>query len=155
MPHKTLAHGTRVIEKTYAASPAAVFAAWADPVARAEWGSPSSDIVLKMEAADFSEGGRDLTHCMGGDEVFATVVTQYHNIVANSRIVLTETISSEGMAQGASLVSAEFLPDGRGTRLVLTLQTAAFDSSDLLEGVLQGWESALESLGETAARFAA
>jgi hypothetical protein len=46
-----------------------------------------------------------------------------------------------------SLVSAEFIAEGTGTRLVLTLQTIAVDGSELLAEVEIGWISALDRLG--------
>ena len=69
-------------------------------------------------------------------------------IVMDRRIIYTEVISEPGKVQGMSLVSAEFIPAGSGTRLVLTLQTVAVDGSDLLDGVETGWSSALDRLGQ-------
>jgi len=45
--------------------------------------------------------------------------------------------------EGACLVTAEFLPEGDGTRLVVTLQTVALDGSTLREEAQEGWASAL------------
>ncbi|MEH6410024.1 MAG: SRPBCC domain-containing protein [Hyphomonas sp.] len=147
MSHDTIRHGTVTIEKTYAASPARVFGAWADPEMRRIWGSPSDEIDLRIDAADFSVGGEDVSTCMMGDQAVAIVRGRYHDIAADRRIIYTEIISTMDALEGACLVSAEFQPDGQGTRLVLTLQTAAVDGSDLLEGVQEGWESALLRLG--------
>ena len=147
MSHDTIRHGTVTIEKTYAARPARVFGAWADPEMRRIWGSPSDEIDLRIDAADFSVGGEDVSTCMMGEQALAVVRGRYHDIAADRRIIYTEIISSMDALEGTCLVSAEFLPDGQGTRLVLTLQTAAVDGSDLLEGVQEGWESALLRLG--------
>jgi len=37
MSPRSVSHGTFAIERAYAASPARVFAAWADPAAKAVW----------------------------------------------------------------------------------------------------------------------
>jgi uncharacterized protein YndB with AHSA1/START domain len=147
MTHASMMHATRVMERTYAASPARVFRAWADPDVRRLWGAPSDEVEIRNDAADFRTGGEDVQSCMVGGEVVATVVGRYHDIVADQRIIYTEVISEPGTLQGMSLVSAEFLPAGNGTRLVLTLQTVAVDGSDFLDGVAAGWTSALERLG--------
>lgn len=147
MSHDTIRHGTVTIEKTYTASLARVFGAWADPELRRIWGSPSDEIDLRIDAADFSVGGEDVSTCMMGDQALAVVRGRYHDIVTDRRIIYTEIISSMDALEGACLVSAEFQPDGKGTRLMLTLQTAAVDGADLLEGVQEGWESALLRLG--------
>jgi len=147
MSHDTIRHDTDTMERTYAASPAHVFDAWADPEKRRIWGSPSDEIDLRIEAADFSVNGEDITSCMMGDEAIAIVRAHYLDIVPERRIIYNESISSLEALEGVSLVAAEFLPEGRGTRLVLTLQTLAVDGSDLLEGVQEGWTSALLRLG--------
>lgn len=147
MTHETMRHRTETMERTYAASPARVFRAWEDPEIRRVWGSPSQDVQIRNEAADFRVGGEDVQLCMVGDDAVARVVGRYLNIVANARIVYSEAISEGDTLLGVSLVSVEFIAAGRGTRLVLTLQTAAVDGSDLLDGVVQGWTSALDRLG--------
>ena len=147
MTHQTLAHRTETLEQTYAASPARVFRAWEDPEVRRIWGSPSDEVEIFNEAADFRIGGEDVQLCIVGGETVARVVGRYLDIVPERRIVYSESISEGDVLLGVSLVSAEFIAAGGGTRLVLTLQTAALDGSDLLEGVLAGWSSALERLG--------
>lgn len=148
MTHASMVHATRVMERTYAASPARVFRAWAEPEVRRLWGTPSDEVEIRNDAADFRTGGEDIQSCMVGGEVVATVVGRYHDIVMDRRIIYTEVITEPGKLQGMSLVSAEFIPAGSGTRLVLTLQTVAVDGSDLLDGVETGWSSALDRLGQ-------
>ncbi len=147
MSHETMVHRTSTMERTYAASPARVFRAWADPDIRRLWGSPSDEVEIRNEAADFRVGGEDVQLCMVGGEVAARVAGRYLDIVADARIVYSEAISEGDTLLGVSLVSAEFVATGGGTRLVLTLQTVAVDGSDLLDGVVAGWTSALDRLG--------
>lgn len=147
MTHQTMVHRTASMERTYAASPALVFRAWADPDVRRLWGSPSEEIEIRNDAADFRTGGEDRQTCLAGGEPVAVVKGHYHDIVTDRRIIYTEVISGPGGLLGMSLVSAEFVEAGVGTRLVLTLQTVAVDGSDLLEGVAAGWTSALDRLG--------
>ena len=148
MTHHTAQHGTATLEKGRSASPARVFAAWADPDQRKVWGSPSDEIDMRIDAADFTVGGEDVTTCLAGGEAVAVVRGRYHDIVPDKRIVYTEIISSMDALEGACLVTAEFLAEGAGTRLVVTLQTVALDGSTLLEEAQEGWGSALIRLEE-------
>ena len=148
MSHETMVHRTVTMERVYSASPARVFDAWADADKRRLWGSPSDEVEIRNDAADFRIGGEDVQACLVGGEVVATVTGRYHDIVPDVRIIYTEVISEPSGPMGMSLVSAEFMASGAGTRLVLTLQTVAVDGSDLLEGVEAGWVSALDRLGD-------
>lgn len=148
MTHHTARHGTATLEKGLSATPARVFAAWADPEQRKIWGAPSDEIDMRIDAADFSVGGEDVTTCLAGGEAVAIVRGRYHDIVPDQRIVYTEIIASMDTLEGACLVTAEFLPEGAGTRLVITLQTVALDGSTLLEEAQEGWGSALIRLEE-------
>ena len=151
MSHRTMAHDTVTLTRRYEASPARVFAAWADPEARRAWGAPSEDVTLVQKAADFSVGGEDVHVCVVGGEPAARVHTRYFDIVPDRRIVLSEVIEADGRREGVSLVGAETIPDGEGTLLALTIQTTALDGSDIAQGVEEGWGHALDALGRLAA----
>ena len=71
----SLAHATIVMERTYSAAAARVFAAWSDIEARKRWSAPADDIRIEYEAADFREGGRDVSRCIepNNDDYVATV----------------------------------------------------------------------------------
>ena len=150
MSAPSIMHKTTTLEKQIATPRAKVFAAWADTDLRSKWNSPSSDVVIKMEAADFAEGGRDVSLCMVEGQVVARVITDYHDIVPDRRIIFTETINGPENREGVSLVSVSFEDAGGGTKLVVTLQTVAVDGSSLLEEVVYGWDAALANLAELA-----
>ena len=150
MSGATMMHKTTTLEKQIAAPRAKVFAAWADTNQRAKWNSPSADIEIKMDAADFSEGGRDVSLCIAEGDVVARVIADYHDIVPDQRIIFTETINSPDSREGASLVSVNFEDADGGTKLTVTLQAVALDGSALLEEVVYGWEAALTRLSELA-----
>ncbi len=147
MTHQTIVHRTETLVQNYSASPARVFRAWEDPELRRLWGSPSDEVAIRNDAADFRVGGVDVQSCLVEGHPVARVTGHYHDIVRDKRIIYTEVIEDETSLQGMSLVSAELIAEGSGTRLVITLQTVAVDGSDLLEGVHAGWTNALERLG--------
>src|ERR1700730_6633756 len=62
IPTATL-HATLVFEREIPAPVEEVFAAFADPVARTEWGAPSDTAVVIYDEADFREGGQDRFRC--------------------------------------------------------------------------------------------
>jgi uncharacterized protein YndB with AHSA1/START domain len=55
----TTLHVTLVFEREISAPIEEVFAAFADPVTRTEWGAPSDTAVVIYDEADFREGGQD------------------------------------------------------------------------------------------------
>lgn len=70
MSHQSMAHRTAQMQRVYPASPARVFAAWADPDIRRLWGSPSDEVEVRNDASDFRVGGVDQQTCIvGGEEI--------------------------------------------------------------------------------------
>lgn len=139
-------HRTSVLEKHFNVSPARVFAAWADLEQRAKWNSPSDDVVIRYTEDDFSVGGKDVSLCLVGDYIVAEVVGIYHHIATDEQIIYTEIIKSEDQVQGVSQVSVSIAPEGDGTHMVVTLQTAAVSGSEILDDVAAGWTAAIAKM---------
>jgi len=74
-------HETIVIERTYDAAIARVFAAFADPVMRAKWGAPSDTAVIIYDKANFAIGGRDVFRCGAKSDPTYHGETHYLHIV--------------------------------------------------------------------------
>ena len=86
MTERSVTHGTFAVERTYDATPSRVFAAWADPVAKARWFGPSGDD--SEYELDFRVGGRELNR--GTVPAAGAVFTYdaiYQDIVPDERIV--------------------------------------------------------------------
>jgi uncharacterized protein YndB with AHSA1/START domain len=144
----TIAHATIVMERSYAASPARVFAAWADVEARKRWSAPAGTIRIEYEAADFREGGRDVSRCIepGNADYVATV--NYLDIRKDQRIVFAEDVTHGNARVSAALISMELAPKADATRLALTLQIASFDGAAMEQGYQFGWSAALDNLAK-------
>jgi uncharacterized protein YndB with AHSA1/START domain len=144
----TIAHATIVMERSYAASPARVFAAWADVEARKRWSAPAGTIRIEYEAADFREGGRDVSRCIepGNADYVATV--NYLDIRKDQRIVFAEDVTHGNTRVSAALISMELAPKADATRLALTLQIASFDGAAMEQGYQFGWSAALDNLAK-------
>jgi uncharacterized protein YndB with AHSA1/START domain len=82
-------HSTFSLERVYQATPARVFAAWADPGAKARWfAGPDSEHRL-----DFRVGGREVAQGANRDGDMLTFEATYHDIVPQARIVYGSSLS--------------------------------------------------------------
>jgi uncharacterized protein YndB with AHSA1/START domain len=144
----TIAHATIVMDRTLNAAPARVFAAWADVEARKRWSAPADNIRIEYEAADFREGGRDVSRCIepGNADYVATV--NYLDIRKDARIVFAEDVTHGNKRVSAALISVELTSKGAATHLALTLQIASFDEAGMEQGYQFGWSSALDNLAK-------
>ena len=137
-------HATFTLERSYPAPPARVFAAWADPAAKARWFTPGPGSGHQL---DFRVGGREVA--TGGPEggPLMTFETLYRDIVTEQRIVYTSTLSAGADLMTVSLTTVEFTPgEGGGTRLVLTEQGAFLDGQEQPAWREQGTSDQLEAL---------
>lgn len=144
----SLAHATIVMERNYNAAPARVFAAWTDIEARKRWSAPADDIRIEYEAADFREGGRDVSRCIepGNADYVATV--NYLDLRKDQRIVFAEDVVHGDKRVSAALISVELTAKGAATHLALTMQIVSFDESGMEKGYQFGWSSALDNLAK-------
>jgi uncharacterized protein YndB with AHSA1/START domain len=116
-------HSTFSLERAYQATPTRVFAAWADPGAKATWfAGPDSEHRL-----DFRVGGHEVARGVNSDGDVLTFESAYHDIVPQARIVYSSTLSVGDKLATVSLTTVEMSPAGDGTRLVLTEQGAYLD----------------------------
>lgn len=139
-------HKTLVFTRTTMASVERVFAAYADPVARAKWGTPSDTATVIYDETDFREGGRDQFRC--GSKLNPNIYgeTRYLDIVPSRRIVSSETVTADGKRLCASLSTLELTPTSRGSALLLTTQLASFVGADMVSGHTAGTNASLDSL---------
>ncbi|NBB15177.1 ATPase [Caulobacter sp. SLTY] len=140
-------HDTLVLERSYPASPARVFAAWADPDARLRWAVPKGE-ALVFDATDFRVGGRDLSRCGSPGDLRYRIETLYEAIVPGRRLVFSERCSEGETLLSVYLITVEIEPDGAGSKLTLTNQIVALDGGGMIAGSKAGWSAALDNLGE-------
>jgi uncharacterized protein YndB with AHSA1/START domain len=155
MTDQAVVHSTFAIERDYPASPARVFAAFADPAQKRRWFAHGHGVDATEFTMDFRVGGRDSMRSLfqGGPEGAPPKGTEirndtaYQDIVPDRRIVFAYTMTIGGRRISASLATVELRPSGDGTHLVFTEQAAFFEGSDgpkLREG---GWRDLLSALG--------
>jgi uncharacterized protein YndB with AHSA1/START domain len=139
-------HATLVFEREIPAPVETVFAAFADPAARAEWGAPSDTAVVIYDEADFREGGQDRFRCGSKADPAVHGTTRYLDIVTNRRVVSSETIVMDGKRLCASLTTLELTPYGDGTRLKNTTQLASFIGEGMVRSHEMGNNASLDNL---------
>jgi uncharacterized protein YndB with AHSA1/START domain len=143
MTERSIQHATFVVERVYDASPARVFSAWADPMAKSRWFGPGDEHEL-----EFRVGGRELNRGRGPDGEMYTYEALYQDIVPEERIVYTYDMRRDETRISVSLAAVEFKPEDAGTRLVLTEHGAFLDGQDKPEYREQGTGQLLDALAE-------
>jgi uncharacterized protein YndB with AHSA1/START domain len=141
-------HGTIRLERRFKAPPARVFAAWAEPEARAKWDVPGRWIIAE-QTFDFREGGRELKRFGPRDDPRFVADTLYLDLVPPHRIVFSYAMTSHGTPISVSLTTIEISPDGGDTHLLLTEQIVFLDGNDNAANREEGLASMLDKIGET------
>ena len=137
---------TFVIERYFAASPAEVFAAWADPNVKARWFVGSDELEKSDHKLDFRVGGRESVS--GGPpggpvHVFNAV---YQDIVPNERIVYTYDTHLDKWRTSVSLATVELKLAKSGTRMIFTEQAVFLDGIDSPAAREQSMRDLLDNL---------
>jgi uncharacterized protein YndB with AHSA1/START domain len=147
-------HATFSLERSYPVSAARVFAAWADPAAKARWFAPGPDSGHQL---DFRAGGREVNH--GGPESGPVLSFEsfYRDIVPDERIVYSSTLSAGNDVVTVSVTTVELSPvdlstgqlsTGQlSTRLVLTEQGTFLDGREEPDWRERGTAAWLDALG--------
>jgi len=152
MTERSVNHATFVIERSYPAMPARVFAAWTDPKAKSVW----------MDDPDFEsveDGDYELDFRVGGHERFGGRIPDgpsysydavYYDIVPDHRIVYSYEMYSGDDRMSVSLSTIEIVldADGTGTKLTYTEQGVFLDGIDKPEARQEGTEWLLDNLGK-------
>jgi uncharacterized protein YndB with AHSA1/START domain len=146
MTDRSVKHSTFTMERTYAASPAAVFAAWSDRDTKAKWFAAGDG----RYSLDFRVGGTEAVY--GGDGVDLVARSEYHDIVPDERIVYTTALFTDEVLSTVSLTTVRFAPDGEGTHLLLTEQGTFLDDQEQPAWRERGTGDWLDALGHQVAQ---
>jgi uncharacterized protein YndB with AHSA1/START domain len=141
-------HATFVIERSYPSSPARVFAAWADPRAKASWFSgPPSQWTEYDRSFDFRLGGRESLRGQHQNGIVSRYDAVYFDIVNEERIVYAYEMHLDDRRISVSLATVELFPTDSGTRLVYTEQAVFLDGHDDAGSRERGTRALFEQLG--------
>jgi uncharacterized protein YndB with AHSA1/START domain len=156
MSDPTVIHDTFVLERTYAAPAARVFAFLAEPAKKRSWYAAAEARDVAGFDMDFQPGGVErLAIRLGKDTPFpGTLVvnaSRYEDIVPGQRVVLSGSMTLGDRRISSHLVTLELLDAGGSTVLRLTHQAAFYEGADGPEMRKGGWEVLLRSLEEALA----
>lgn len=146
MTERNAIHATFVVERTYAASPARVFAAFADPEKKKLWFKGPDEWGVPDQKYDFRVGGEE--HSIGGPpgEPPHRFYNRYLEIIPNERIVYAYWMHHGEPLASASVATLEFRAEGEKTRLVITEVGAFLDGYYSAEGREHGIRWQLDSI---------
>ena len=120
----TAYHASFTIERSFKASPARVFAAWATAEARATWFVGGDGWTQLIREFDFREGGRERVVGRKGTGTISDFRASYVEVVPDRRIVFTYEMFLNDVRVSVSLATVELRPEGKGARMKLTEQGA-------------------------------
>jgi len=155
MIKRSVDHSTIVIERTYDASPARVFAAWSSKEALLRWCCPGGSWGSGIDRFDFYVGGGERSWFGPKDGDTYINEAQYFDIVQNERIVSAGRMTTGGTCIFTGMLTVEFYAAGSRCRMVVTEQGAFLDGHDIPANHEAGWGKMLDNLGEELARRAA
>ena len=151
MSNRSSKHATFVIERTYDATPARVFAAWADLDAKRRWfGPPHGGIEHDLE---FRVGGREHFVVDAGSAVYSFDAL-YEDIVPDERIVFTYNMHRDDTRISVSVTTVELVVAGDGTQLRYTEQGVYLDGVDTPQEREHGTGELLDKLTQALAEGA-
>jgi len=155
MTKRSVTHATFVIERTYPASPARVFAAFASRAAKVRWFVGPPEWGPSDHELDFRVGGRE--RVSGGPKggTIHLFEARFQDIVPDQRIISSYDMHLGDKRISVSLATVALEPAGTGTRLTYTEQGAFLDGYDDAGAREHGTRGLLDQLGAALAREAA
>lgn len=148
MSKSTVTHDSFTLERSYDATPARLFAAWADPAQKRRWFAEGEPWTVQSFQADFREGGHERTVFHQKDGSVITNETVYHDIIDGQRIVSSYSMTLGGKRFSTSLATVEISASGKGSTLRFTEQAAFFEGGDGVAMRKQGWTELFDRLGK-------
>ncbi|WP_076999571.1 SRPBCC domain-containing protein [Variovorax sp. KK3] len=140
-------HATQVFERRFDAAPALVFAAWADAKQRAKWHFPGKDQFQRLGfEQDFRVGGQLRSSFGAAQGPVLREEGWFLDIVDARRIVSAGTMHADEARISSTLCTVELWPNGRGTRVKLTDQSAFLAGRETPSDRKAGWGEVMERL---------
>jgi len=146
MTDYSVVHDTFTITRVYAASPARLFGAFADPTIKRRWFAEGEEWRVESFSLDFRIGGREEACFRFKETIEIRNDTVYLDIVKDRRIVNAYSMTFGDKRISASLSTFEIAPEGEGARLTYTEQGAFFDGADSTKIREQGWRTLFDRL---------
>lgn len=134
-----------VIEREFAATPEAVFQAWADPQAKQRWSDCHTEHTTEYRL-DFRAFGHETHKVVYPDGRVQQIEKVFFDIVVARRIVFAYDIRLDALRLSVSLVTVEFFASQRRTRMVYIEQLAYLNGHEDRAQRLRGTKESLDRL---------
>ncbi|MBI1251798.1 MAG: polyketide cyclase [Alphaproteobacteria bacterium] len=152
MTRAFLSHDRFVLTRAYRATPARVFAAFADPDAKKSWFACGDGFDSITHELDFRVGGFERTAGVNGRGWRFTNDCLYHDIVENERMIFSYHMTINGEPFSVSMTSVVIAPEGAGARVTFAediyLLVDGFAIADRIEGSELLLSNLAKALGE-------
>jgi len=125
---RSVVHASFTITRRWDATPARVFAAFADEQQKAKWFARGEGLELVSRSFDFRVGGKENASGRWKTGMVSHFDAVYHDIVPDQRIIYSYVMHLDDRKISVSQACIEITPDGEGARLVLT------EHGDFLDG---------------------
>jgi uncharacterized protein YndB with AHSA1/START domain len=145
---RTTTHDGFVLERTYPASAARIFAAFATIEAKAQWFSGPEDVDPEEHTLEFRVGGREYLKIAIPDGPVFTFDSTYQDIVPDQRIVYTYEMQMDSQRISVSVATVELTPDGSGTKFTITEHGVYLDGLDTNEQRRDGTSEIFDTLAK-------
>jgi uncharacterized protein YndB with AHSA1/START domain len=146
---RSVVHASFTITRSWQASPARVFAAFADETAKAKWFAGPPGWEQHKKSFDFREGGHEHQSGRHANGTVSSFDCTYHDIVPNERIIYSYVMHLDVRKISVSQASIQLQPDGTGTKLVLTEYGDYLDGYDDAGSREHGTNWLMDNLGKS------
>jgi uncharacterized protein YndB with AHSA1/START domain len=151
----SVVHGSFTLSRNWKASPARVFAAFADEDAKAKWFGSGPGMEKLEKSFDFREGGRETMTGRHANGMVSRFDCLYRDIVAPSsadayaRIVYSYVMHLDGKKISVSQACIQIVAEGGGTKFTLTEYGDYLDGYDDAGSREHGTNFLIDALGKS------
>lgn len=145
-PPRAVVHGAFTLRRSFAASPARVYRALTDEVAKAHWFSGPEGYVTLEREMDVRPGGRERVRGQWSNGLISTFDAIYLDVIPDERLVYAYEMRLDDRKISVSLATMQIEPEGAGARLTVTEQGAFLDGYDDAGAREQGTGGLLDKL---------
>jgi uncharacterized protein YndB with AHSA1/START domain len=154
MTSRSVVHGTFTVTRTWKASPAKVFEAFATEAGKAKWFATSETWEKQEKLFDFREGGQEILQAKHSNGMVTRFDCLYRDIVAPTatemgRLVYSYMMHLDGRKISVSQACIEIRPEKDGTKLVLTEYGDFLDGHDDNGSREHGTNALIDQLGKS------
>lgn len=146
---RSVTHASFTITRRWKASPARVFAAFADQKTKDAWFGGGSDWTPVSRSFDFREGGKEHAAGRWKTGMVSRFDCIYLDIVPNERIIYSYVMHLDDRKISVSQAAIELIPEKDGTKFVLTEYGDYLDGYDDAGSREHGTNALMDALEKT------